>query len=96
MANTPSVAALAIAAHELGHAMQDSEGYLPMQLRSALGARRQYRLEPGLDPDHHWPDLPIDQLAWLGVIAFAAGAVFALATLPVEFNASAARQADAG
>jgi len=36
VANTPSVAALAIAAHELGHAMQDSEGYLPMRLRSAL------------------------------------------------------------
>ena len=36
VANTPSVAALAIAAHELGHAMQDSEGYFPLKLRSAL------------------------------------------------------------
>jgi Zn-dependent membrane protease YugP len=73
VANTPSVAALAIAAHELGHAMQDSEGYLPMRMRSAL--------VPAVNIGSN--------LGWLGVIAFSAGAVFALFTLPVEFNASA-------
>ena len=36
VANRPSVASLAIAAHELGHAMQDAEDYFPLRLRSAL------------------------------------------------------------
>ncbi|HZJ25267.1 MAG TPA: zinc metallopeptidase, partial [Anaerolineales bacterium] len=36
VANVPSVAAVAIAAHELGHALQDAEDYFPMKVRSAL------------------------------------------------------------
>jgi len=36
VANSPSVAAVAIAAHELGHALQDAEEYFPMKIRSAL------------------------------------------------------------
>lgn len=89
VANTPSVAALAIAAHELGHAMQDSEGYLPLKLRSALVP------VVNIGSNLGWILIIIGlmfqftQVAWLGVICFAAGAVFALATLPVEFNASA-------
>lgn len=93
VANVPSVAALAIAAHELGHAMQDSEGYLPMRLRSALvpavniGSNLGWILiVAGLI--FNWTGL-----AWAGVIAFSAGAVFALATLPVEFNASSRAKA---
>jgi Zn-dependent membrane protease YugP len=89
VANSPSVASVAIAAHELGHAMQDAEGYLPLRLRSALvpmvsiGSNLGWILiMAGLFL--RWLDL-----AWLGVIFFAGGAVFALATLPVEFNASA-------
>ncbi len=89
VANTPSVAALAIAAHELGHAMQDSEGYLPLKLRSAMVP------VVNIGSNLGWILIIIGlifqftQVAWLGVIAFAAGALFALATLPVEFNASA-------
>jgi Zn-dependent membrane protease YugP len=94
VANVPSVAAVAIAAHELGHAMQDSEGYLPMKLRSALvpavniGSNLGWILIIGgifLNSMHFAWGINV---AWLGVIAFSAGAVFALATLPVEFNAS--------
>jgi Zn-dependent membrane protease YugP len=87
--NVPSVAALAIAAHELGHAMQDSEDYLPLRFRSALVPAVNIGSNLG------WILIMVGlfigwtQIAWLGVIAFAAGAVFALATLPVEFNASA-------
>ena len=88
VANVPSVAALAIAAHELGHAMQDAEGYLPMKVRSALvpavniGSNLGWILiVAGLI--FNWTGL-----AWAGVIAFSLGALFALATLPVEFNAS--------
>jgi Zn-dependent membrane protease YugP len=84
-----SVAAVAIAAHELGHAMQDSQDYFPLRLRAAL--------VPAVSIGSYlgWILLMIGfflnmtGLAWLGVFVFAGGAVFALATLPVEFNASA-------
>ena len=94
VANTPSVAAVAIAAHELGHAMQDSEGYLPMRLRSAIVPMVNIGSNLGwiliiagmfLNSMHFIWGVNI---AWAGVIAFSAGAIFALFTLPVEFNAS--------
>lgn len=89
VANTPSVAALAIAAHELGHAMQDSEGYLPMRMRSALVPAVNIGSNLGWILIIAGLLLKFTTLAWLGVIAFSAGAIFALFTLPVEFNASA-------
>jgi len=84
-----SVAAAAIAAHELGHAQQDSQDYYPLRLRAAL--------VPAVNIGSYlgWILLMIGFLldmtgvAWLGVFVFAGGAVFALATLPVELNASA-------
>jgi uncharacterized protein len=87
--NSPSVAALAIAAHELGHAMQDQDGYFPLRLRAAM--------VPAVNIGSYlgwiliFLGLLIRQtnLAWLGVLVFSGGAVFALATLPVELNASA-------
>lgn len=93
VANSPSVASVAIAAHELGHAMQDSEEYLPLRFRAALVPAVNIGSNLG------WilimvglllrsTDIGIG-LAWLGVLFFAGGALFALATLPVEFNASA-------
>lgn len=83
-----SVASLAIAAHELGHAMQDSEGYFYLRLRSAL--------VPAVNIGSYlgWFLILIGliinflEMAWLGVAVFSAGALFALATLPVELNAS--------
>jgi uncharacterized protein len=84
-----SVAALAIAAHELGHALQDHEGYFPLRLRAAM--------VPAVNIGSYlgWILIMIGiviqalELAWLGVAVFSAGAFFALATLPVELNASA-------
>lgn len=84
-----SVASLAIAAHELGHAMQDHEGFFPLRLRAAL--------VPAVNIGSYlgWILLMIGlfmqstNLAWLGVIVFSGGALFALATLPVELDASA-------
>jgi uncharacterized protein len=89
VAQGSSVAALAIAAHELGHAMQDKEEYLPLRLRSAL--------VPAVNIGSYlgWILIVLGlvlqwvNIAWLGVAAFSAGAVFALATLPVELDASA-------
>lgn len=84
----PSVAAVAIAAHELGHAQQDAEGYGPMRLRSFLVPAVNIGSNLGWILIMVGLLLRITELAWLGVIIFSAGALFALATLPVELNAS--------
>ena len=88
-----SVASLAIAAHELGHAMQDREGYTPLRFRSALVPAVNIGSMLGWVFILIGFFLRLTPLAWLGIIIFALGAVFALATLPVELNASSrARQ----
>lgn len=92
---TPSIASVAVAAHELGHAMQDKEEYLPLRFRSALVPMVNIGSYLG------WVLILLGillasmeiafgvNLAWMGVAAFSGGVLFALATLPVEFNASA-------
>lgn len=85
----PSVAAVAIAAHELGHAQQDAEGYFPMRVRTLLVPAVSIGSNLGWILIMLGLFLQQINIAWLGVIAFSAGALFALATLPVEFNASA-------
>jgi uncharacterized protein len=83
-----SVAALGVAAHEAGHALQDAQGYMPMKARSALVP------VANLGSNFGWILIIIGLLlqattiAWLGVLAFAMGVLFALLTLPVELNAS--------
>ena len=91
-----SIASLAITAHEIGHAIQDNQGYLPLQFRTALVPVANIGSTLG------WIFIIIGlvlggtlgtQLAWIGVGAFALGAVFALATIPVELNASSRARA---
>jgi uncharacterized protein len=89
VANVASVASVAIAAHELGHAMQDAEEYFPLRFRAALVPIVNIGSNLGWILIMIGLFLRFTQLAWLGVLVFAGGAVFALATLPVEFNASA-------
>lgn len=86
--NSNSVAALAISAHELGHAMQDKEGYFPLRLRSALVPAVNIGSYLGWILIIIGILLRITGIAWLGVLVFSAGTIFALATLPVELNAS--------
>jgi hypothetical protein len=95
VAGNASVASLAVAAHELGHAQQDAQGYMPLRFRAALvpmvsiGSYLGWILIIlGLFLSSAGMAFGVD-LAWLGVVIFAGGAVFALATLPVELNASA-------
>ena len=88
VAENASVASLAIAAHELGHAIQDSEDYIPLRFRSALVPMVNIGSSLGWIMILGGLLLNFTGLAWAGVIAFASGAVFALATLPVELNAS--------
>jgi Zn-dependent membrane protease YugP len=89
VANVASVASVAVAAHELGHAMQDAEEYFPLRFRSALVPMVNIGSNLGWILILIGLFLNFTQLAWLGVVIFAGGAVFALATLPVELNASA-------
>ncbi|OJX41338.1 MAG: zinc metallopeptidase [Chloroflexi bacterium 44-23] len=83
-----SIASAGVAAHEAGHALQDSENYFALKIRSAMVPSVQ--LGSWLGPIIFIAGLLLNfqNLAWAGVILFAATALFALVTLPVEFNAS--------
>ena len=88
VAQSASVASLGIVAHEVGHAVQHAEGYGPLKLRSAIVPAVQ--IGTWLGPILFIVGFLLQayNLAIIGIIVFAAGAVFSLVTLPVEFNAS--------
>ena len=83
-----SVAALGIAAHEAGHAMQKHEGYAPLTIRTMIVPA--VNICSGLSTPLFFLGLLMswEPLLTLGILLFAASTVFALVTLPVEFNAS--------
>lgn len=83
-----SIAALGIAAHEAGHAMQKHENYAPLMLRTTIVPA--VNICSSLSTPLFFLGLIMtwDVLTTLGIILFAASTVFALVTLPVEFNAS--------
>ena len=87
----PSLAAVGVAAHEAGHALQDQQHYGPLRLRSGLVPAVQFG--SWLGPIIFMVGLFMsgtlgDSIALLGVLLFGMTAVFALVTLPVEFDAS--------
>ena len=88
VAQTPSVASLAIVAHEVGHAVQDSQGYAPMRFRAFLVAPASIGPWVGYIMFIIGIFLNFAGLVWLGIVFFSASLIFALATLPVEINAS--------
>src|SRR4029079_7826667 len=86
-----SVAALSVAAHEVGHAIQDKVGYAPLSFRTGIVPIA------GFTSVMAFPLFFIGflfgrgQMAWLmdlGIILFGVGLLIHLVTLPVEFNAS--------
>ncbi len=90
--NQRTVAAMAVAAHECGHALQHAQGYAWLQLRSSLvpmvgfGAKfGQVVLIAGLIMISMGSSTTV---AWIGLALFATTTLFALVTLPVEFDAS--------
>ncbi len=84
-----SVASVAVAAHELGHALQDEEGYAPLKLRTMMVPAVNIGSYLGWVLIFLGLFLNMLRLAEVGLVVFSLGAVFALVTLPVEFNASA-------
>ncbi|MCC6146904.1 MAG: zinc metallopeptidase [Anaerolineaceae bacterium] len=86
-----SLAAAGVAAHEAGHALQDQNNYAPLKIRSAIVPAVQ--IGSWLGPIIFMIGLVMssafgEQLAWIGLILFGATALFALVTLPVEFDAT--------
>lgn len=90
-----SISALGIAAHEVGHAIQDNKGYLPMKIRSGLFPT--VMLGQMLGPWLMIIGIMLrsasgfgfgDQIAIIGLVFYASVFVFQLVTLPVEINAS--------
>ena len=84
-----SLASLAVAAHETGHALQHATGYLPLELRSAFVPVANFG--SGLGPILILIGLFVpafDFLLRLGILAFSFAVLFQLITLPVEYNAS--------
>ncbi len=84
----PSVAALGVAAHEAGHAIQHARGYAPLQWRMAVVPITQFssQLLPFIILGGFF--FHMTGLLWLGLIAYAVIMLFQLITLPVEFDAS--------
>lgn len=83
-----SIAAIGVAAHECGHAMQQHEGYAPLKLRSAIVP------VVNIGSNLYFPIFMAgilfswQPLVYAGIICFALSLVFSLVTLPVEFDAS--------
>jgi len=88
VARSASVASLGIVAHEIGHAVQDQQGYLPLKLRGGLVPV--VRIGSWLGPIIFIAGmlLPIPNLSLIGLLLFSGTLVFALVTLPVELDAS--------
>ena len=87
-ANSTSVAALGVAAHEAGHVLQHRDGYVPLMLRTAAVP------VVNIGSNLSWPLFLVgiivswEPLVYAGIALFALAVLFALITLPVEFNAS--------
>jgi len=88
-ANSTSVAAIGVAAHECGHAVQDHVNYWPMRLRTALVPAANLGSTASLPIIIVGVLLSYNQvLIHLGILLFSLALLFQLVTLPVEFNAS--------
>lgn len=83
-----TIAALGVAAHEAGHAIQDSAGYWPMKFRQTLVPAAQFGEGIWIFPVIAGFLLSATGLVTIGLILFAAVVLFQLVTLPVEFDAS--------
>ena len=83
-----SVAALGVAAHEAGHAVQYAQNYLPMKIRGSILPAANIGSSLGIYIAIIGIIFSFKPIAYLGIILFGFVVLFQLITLPVEFNAS--------
>ena len=83
-----SISAMAVAAHETGHALQHAKGYAPLALRSVAVPLASIGSNLGFFLIFLGFLLSFTELAWLGVILFGGTVLFQIITLPVELDAS--------
>lgn len=83
-----SIAAIGVAAHEAGHAMQHAKNYAPLALRSAIVPVANFGSQLALPLFILGIFAQIPALVTAGIILFSAAVLFTLVTLPVEFDAS--------
>lgn len=83
-----SVAAVGVAAHEAGHALQHQAAYVPLQLRMALVPVTQFASYAWIGIMMIGMFLGLAKLIWLAIAVFTVMMIFQLVTLPVEFDAS--------
>lgn len=83
-----SVAAVGVAAHEAGHALQHAQGYAPLALRSAIVPVAMFGSQLAFPLFVIGLIFQATSLVNIGIILFSAAVFFTLVTLPVEFNAS--------
>jgi Zn-dependent membrane protease YugP len=86
--NASSLAALGVAAHEAGHAVQDARGYKPMRIRQTLVPAATVGQSLWFFPVVLGLLMGLTGLVTIGLVLFAAIVLFQLVTLPVEFDAS--------
>ncbi|MGB9612734.1 MAG: zinc metallopeptidase [Candidatus Margulisiibacteriota bacterium] len=84
-----SVAALGVAAHEAGHAIQDANAYVPLKIRNGLVPVTNFGTTLAFPLFLLGLFAGIPKLMDLGIILFSLAVIFSIITLPVEFNASA-------
>ncbi|MCR4392190.1 MAG: zinc metallopeptidase [Candidatus Acetothermia bacterium] len=87
-AGSASVAAVGVAAHEAGHAIQHAQRYAPLALRSAVVPAAMFGSQLAFPLFFIGLFMRADPLVNIGIILFSAAVLFTLITLPVEFNAS--------
>lgn len=86
---SPSVAAVSVAAHECGHALQHEKGYAPLQIRTSLVPAANIGSKLGIPIIFVGAILGMNQLLiQIGIWVFALAVLFQIITLPVEFDAS--------
>lgn len=83
-----SAAALGVAAHEAGHALQHAKGYVPMKIRSAVIPMTRFGSVLSIPLFFIGLIMASEYLMLFGILLYSAVAFFQLVTLPVEFNAS--------
>ena len=87
--NAPTVAAVGVAAHEAGHAVQYAVGYGPIRVRAAIIPATRFGSQFAFIALMLGIVLYIQPLFLVGIVLFSLSTIFQLVTLPVEFNASA-------